>query len=343
MNSPKVSIIIPVYNVEKYIRKCFDSIINQKFTSYEVIIIDDGSKDSSGEICDEYCDRDSRFKVYHLQNQGAGKARNSGLDNAIGEYVFFVDADDWLEEKSLENHVNEIQYVDMVIGCSRNYYFKDEELKYSKIEYYSPANRYLDKDAVRNMYVDIAVNGVSHAPHNKMYKKSIIDRYLLRFPDYKKYEDLTFNNRYIDKIDSLSIIDEHSYNYRVNSAAGVAAKMPVNMFEIFTMVNEDLKKLLESWGKLNSNSKLKLKAKYITDIASCINDTYNPYLNYDYKKRYYYIKDIVNNKKVIEDCIDIDNSKFVNIISVLIKHKLIILIMIAYRIKFTLRKVLKNI
>ena len=87
MDKPKVTIIIPVYNAEKYIKECFDSIINQTFSNFEVIIIDDGSIDNSSQICDEYSIKDRRFKVYHLKNEGAAKARNRALDLALGEYM----------------------------------------------------------------------------------------------------------------------------------------------------------------------------------------------------------------------------------------------------------------
>lgn len=341
MIKPNVSIIIPVYNVEKYIMQCFDSIINQTYRDFEVIIINDGSTDNSGNISDEYAERDKRFKVFHLKNQGAGKARNIGLDKANGEYIFFVDADDWLNIDAIQKHVDQIKEVDMVIGCSNNCYFDNDKFKYSKIEYYYPPNKYLTRDEVRNMYVDIAVNGVSHAPHNNMYKKSIIEQNQIRFPNTKKYEDLAFNNMYIDKINSLSIMDGAVYNYRVSDLKGVAQKLPSNMFEIFTEVNNSLIELLTKWNVMNSNSKKKLNSFYITNVASCINNTYNPNLNYDIRKRYSYIKQIVNDIDVKNACISGSNSNFVNIISKLIYIEGTILIMICYRIKFLLRKFIK--
>lgn len=343
MNYPQISIIIPVYNAEKYIKKCIDSILNQTLADFEVILIDDGSTDSSREICDEYAEIDTRIKVVHCENNGAGKARNIGLDNARGEFIFFVDSDDWLEKNALESHLRYMDNYDMSIGCSKNCYFNNETIKSSSIDYYYPAGKYKNKEDVRNMYVDIAVNGVSHAPHNKMYKKNIIDKFSIRFPDYKKYEDLTFNNQYIDKINSLVIIEETVYNYRVNSAEGVALKLPSDMFEIFSMVNDDLISLLKRWGVFDDVAKFKLQSHYITDVASCINNTYNPYLYFNFNKRYKYIKKIINNDKVKISCGNVDSSLFVKVISKFMKLKMILLIMICYRIKFIGRKFLKGI
>lgn len=104
-----ISIIIPVYNAEGYVRKCFESVINQTWTDFEVIVIDDGSMDRSGEICDDYAQKYSCFKVFHQSNQGIGKTRLSGIQKAVGEYIVWADADDWLEPKLLERLVKRIR------------------------------------------------------------------------------------------------------------------------------------------------------------------------------------------------------------------------------------------
>lgn len=103
--SALISIVVPVYNVEGYVRRCFESVINQTWKDFEVIVIDDGSMDKSGEICDEYAQKDTRFKVFHQSNQGIGKTRLGGIKKAAGEYVVWADADDWLEPSLLERLV----------------------------------------------------------------------------------------------------------------------------------------------------------------------------------------------------------------------------------------------
>ncbi len=101
-NSPKISVIVPVYNVEKYLHRCVDSILSQTFTDFEVLLIDDGSKDKSGVICDEYAQKDKRVRVFHKQNGGVSSARNVGLDNALGEWIYFVDSDDMVLPDALD-------------------------------------------------------------------------------------------------------------------------------------------------------------------------------------------------------------------------------------------------
>ena len=101
-SKPVVSIIVPVYNTEKFLHRCIDSILTQTYTDFELLLIDDGSKDSSGTICDEYAAKDVRVRVFHKENGGVSSARNMGLDNARGEWITFVDSDDWIDDNYLE-------------------------------------------------------------------------------------------------------------------------------------------------------------------------------------------------------------------------------------------------
>ena len=102
MNLPKVSVVIPVYNVEKYLDRCIDSVVNQTYRNIEIILVDDGSPDGCPKKCDEWSEKDSRIKVIHKENQGLGMARNTGIDNATGEYIFFFDSDDFVETTLVE-------------------------------------------------------------------------------------------------------------------------------------------------------------------------------------------------------------------------------------------------
>ena len=96
--NPKISVIVPVYNVEKYLHRCVDSILAQTFNDFELLLIDDGSKDKSGAICDEYAAKDSRVRVFHKENGGVSSARNLGLENAKGDWIIFIDSDDWIAD-----------------------------------------------------------------------------------------------------------------------------------------------------------------------------------------------------------------------------------------------------
>ena len=129
MNNPKISVIVPVYNAEKYLHRCIDSILNQTFPDFELLLIDDGSKDQSGEICDEYAKKDSRVKVFHKENGGVSSARNVGIDNAVGEYICFCDSDDWVEKTWLLSFFERMCDNDMLI-TSFNIYENEKKVEF---------------------------------------------------------------------------------------------------------------------------------------------------------------------------------------------------------------------
>lgn len=114
---PMVSIIVPVYNAQQYIRRCVDSILNQEYTDFELLLIDDGSTDSSGEICDEYAQKDTRIRVVHKENSGVSDSRNLALDYATGKYIQFLDSDDWITPDATRLLVRSAEeyHCDMVI------------------------------------------------------------------------------------------------------------------------------------------------------------------------------------------------------------------------------------
>lgn len=168
---PKISVIIPVYNAEKYLSRCIDSILNQSFTDFELLLVNDGSDDHSGEICDDYAKKYSRVKVFHKENGGVSSARNLGLINACGEWITFVDADDYLIVDGLQRYINEInENVDLIIYgyniCNESGY-----LKFSTTVY--PKNDLIQKDdGVKIMFKNSYYNGYLF---NKLFRRSIIE------------------------------------------------------------------------------------------------------------------------------------------------------------------------
>ncbi len=130
-NQALISIIIPVYNVEAYLRECIDSVINQTYKNFEIILVDDGSTDSSGKICDEYVEKDDRITVIHQKNSGPSKTRNTGLENANGKYIYFLDSDDYVESNALELLINtaESNDADLVFFDARSFSDDGAEIK----------------------------------------------------------------------------------------------------------------------------------------------------------------------------------------------------------------------
>ena len=206
----KVSIVIPIYKAEKYMKQCVDSVLAQTYKNIEVILVEDGSPDRCGEICDEYAKEDTRIKVIHKENEGVSKARNEGLSLATGEYIQFVDSDDYLESNMIELLVStmEQQKVDLVV-CG----FYEENQSFSRIS--SPGEHtgtYSKKEILEN----ITQNPYSlhyGVLWNKLYKNEYIKEQLRFQEDMDFGEDFIFNLGYLANIKEIYVLEEPLYRY----------------------------------------------------------------------------------------------------------------------------------
>lgn len=218
MSKPLVSIIIPIYNVELYLSKCIDSILAQSFTDWECILVDDGSKDNSGSICDNYALKDNRIKVIHQNNRGVSIARQVGIDNVCGEYSIHVDPDDWVESNMLEELYNKAKSddADMVI-CD---YFKHEDgvQKYiNQSPNFLEPIKIIEQMLTTNMYPQLYGSCC-----NKLVRCSCFNSSdnLIRFEpeDLSLGEDVVFNCRLLmSTVHRVSYLNKAFYHYEVRS------------------------------------------------------------------------------------------------------------------------------
>lgn len=179
---PLVSIIIPVYNVEKYLHKCVDSVLGQTYTNIEVYLIDDGSTDSSGGICDEYLKKDNRIKVIHKENGGQGSARNMALDVCKGEYIAFVDSDDYIKSDMIEIMVSEMLKTSSELAICG--IAVDTGIRFVENSGYTE-ERVLETYSLMKDYV--STPNIHTGPCNKVYCKKLFDS--IRFPNFRAHED----------------------------------------------------------------------------------------------------------------------------------------------------------
>ena len=223
----KVSVIIPVYNVEKYLRRCLDSVINQTFRDLEIICVNDGSTDSSAEILEEYKSKDERIILLNQKNKGQGNARNSGLRIAKGEYIGFVDADDWICLDFFEKLYKVAKKYDADVACaeikrphangkvSNKLRFKKEEVLHTYTKKYAANNM------PRQCYV-----------WNKIYKKAELERQNLFFKDGVLFEDIYFIIRFIYFSHTLVTIPGVFYYYWANNKSVTRAMRDKNQIDL---------------------------------------------------------------------------------------------------------------
>lgn len=212
--NPKISIIVPVYNAEKYLNRCVDSILSQTFGNFEVLLIDDGSNDKSGKICDKYAQKDCRVKVFHKENGGVSSARNFGIKNVQGSFVTFIDSDDFVDKDFLESLVasdSDFVYTGYkIFGAFNKDVGINENKKYNANDFMLCLMHTYEKSA-------ITLYGMQY-PWAKLFKYSIIRENELFFDEKMKYaEDSCFVWSYLCHCFSVSQVKSSTYNYRVEN------------------------------------------------------------------------------------------------------------------------------
>ena len=203
---PTISVIVPVYNVEKYLNRCVDSILNQTFTDFELILVNDGSTDKSGEICEEYKKSDPRIKVIHQKNQGQASARNKGIDASTGKYIFFVDSDDYINVCTLKNLFDAVQKYNVPISIC------EVEDVYDYIEHKEVSS--YSSTVFSSMDFYFFRCPLVHMPVCKLFLKSLFDNY--RFPEGKIHEDVFLIYKILYEAEKVVYIDCNLYYYFKN-------------------------------------------------------------------------------------------------------------------------------
>lgn len=210
--SPRLSIIVPVYNVHCYLRQCLDSILRQSFRDYELLLIDDGSTDESGDICEEYAERDPRIRVFHQPNAGVSAARNRGLDEALGEWICFIDSDDTVEPFYLMAF---FRYGHLTEDCLNMQGGKSvSDLTGDVIKEYAYPDLLVDQSNMREVFCRHNFL-VSSRPAEKLFNKRVLDRIGLRFrTDLTVREDAMFVYTYRTHMSCIKLIPTTEYRYR---------------------------------------------------------------------------------------------------------------------------------
>lgn len=239
MSDPKISVIVPVYKVEPYLRKCLDSIVNQTYRNLEIILVDDGSPDSCGVICDEYAARDERIKVIHKANGGVASARNAGLDAATGDYIGWVDSDDWIEADMYEYLLkNALEQDADVAVCSRTERYPDRDVFWGwdspQLWNRERALGYLLEDKELRSYLC-----------DKLWRRELFAD--IEFPEGQIYEDIVITCRLILKAERVIALPESKYNYRQRADSIVWTKTLAQAMDYFCAAKRRKEELEKDW------------------------------------------------------------------------------------------------
>ena len=273
---PLISIIVPVYNVEEYLSLCLDTILAQRFVDFELILVNDGSTDGSGDICDRYADLDSRIRLFHKGNGGVSSARNLALASVRGEWIAFCDSDDWLDEDYLSTFVKDLIQGEHQLYC------------YSWTSHYQTDNRVVKNNIIANVdscnvtlsnidcYTQLYKANSYGFLWMKLFKTSIIEQRRIRFDvDVSYQEDVLFTNEYLRYVDSVFLSNMSFYNYRRDRGESLATNVLTKYsYQILHTMSHSILlstvKLLYTDGSCIDHSALRVCVdKYLADLNTC--------------------------------------------------------------------------
>ncbi len=246
-----ISVIIPVYNVENYLRECVDSVLAQTYQNFEIILVDDGSTDASGEICDACAKQDDRIRVFYQENAGASSARNSGLRSAKGEYVYFLDSDDWLNEECFEKLVTCIKRENAEIVFLNAFAIEEKTGKISK-KMYSHYKHYNVSNGLQLMNEQIKNKEFRVPPWTMLFKRDFLRRNNLVFTEGIIYEDMIFTFYAFLKAERVAHVPEYLYFHRYRRDSVMTSKKVLKNFvsavEVYKQVSVQANEFVDYAG-----------------------------------------------------------------------------------------------
>lgn len=269
----KISIIVPVYNVEKYLNECIDSLLEQSYRNFEIILVNDGSNDMSSYICDEYSKKYSNIKAIHKKNEGLGFARNTGLDNATGDYVVFIDSDDFADKDLVKDLYEAIKSnnSDTCIGGYRRI-----DLDNNIVSTHAYDKDKFIKEDIKNILVPRMIgsspdkkDSISVSSCNVLYSKNIIDKQNIRFVSEREIisEDLIFNLSYLFHAENVVLINKINYNYRINYGSLTTKYLPERFSKIKELYEKEVE-ILHCKG-IYDKCQLRLMRQFFIYVRMC--------------------------------------------------------------------------
>lgn len=265
---PLVSVIIPIYNVRRFIEHGLKNVLSQTYQDYEILLSDDGSTDGSYEVCQRWALKDSRIRVLHQENKGAGAARNHGINEARGEFIYFFDIDDEISPDLLEYSVKIMYEKDVDFICFG--YDNVETTFKSKVTVSFPETLITSNLELKNLYVDQFVMKVNGFPWNKFYRKCFLDKHNLRYEDQRIQQDEVFNLKCYRHLERAFLSPEVLYTYYVYEKGNTRSRFIPDRFDIYKSVRDHFDELKDFWSLSDKRLDDYLDKRFYTSMMQCM-------------------------------------------------------------------------
>lgn len=303
-NQPFFSIVMPVYNVENYLKQAIESVCLQTFENFELILIDDHSWDSSSEICDYMANNNTKIQVVHLENnKGVSNARNMGMSMASGQYLMFMDSDDFIDKELLEYVYNSIQENAAQIvffGMTEEHFDKKGE-PIEKVIYSLPEKKFRKQQLLREYMIEVEKSTLYGYACNKVYNLEYLRNIGLQYKEYELNEDILFNIEFCKDITNMNIINLPAYHYRkVMDDVSRTSKFVKDYFLLHMKKMEALYEQYKYWGLCNEKIRGELATIYTRYIISAVQRNCDPRANMNFISRKKWIEGVYKQSLYLE-------------------------------------------
>ena len=327
----KYSVIIPVYNVEKYINRCLKSILSQRYNDLEIILIDNGSTDRSGSICDIYANEDANISVYHIENQGVGSARNFGLSKARGEFIYFVDSDDYLVGNLFAEFEDKLTPdLDLLVFSYYNS-FEQEMTEKNRKKKILPYNGSYDKYDFSKIFKDLFLSDMLYTVWNKLYRREFLIENNISFEKYELGEDVRFNLNAYRNVNKVYLSQDSYYVYVIGRKGSAMSSYNPKRLQYQLQELELVDSLLKDWNIDSSNLDNTVKARILMSNIHNISKQKLPVI-----KKVKLVKEICKSKDMA-DFIRNDSSILNPLVKMLLRCRMYIVLIYLKRMQMMLQ------
>lgn len=299
MEKGKISVIMPTYNMEKYIEKAVNSVLNQEYKNFELIIIDDLSNDMTIDICRQYASSNSSIVFLEKNtNTGVSDTRNIGLSMAKGEYIYFMDSDDYIEPNMFKD------FMDIMKNKQPDFittgYFSEVDSSSNKNlvdKIYTKERFYNNKDEIKEDFIEMWEKHIYYTIGNKLYLKEIIDKNQIRFIPGDWGEDLNFNRDYLMHVDKLYNTSKCYYHYVRERSGASTKKYNEGLFKVRLKENREFAQYFDKYGISKEQSESFIAKRYIERTLGCIENLFHVECKLSFKEKYKHTKEIINHEE----------------------------------------------
>ena len=327
----KYSVIIPVYNVEKYINRCLKSILSQRYDDLEIIVIDNGSTDSSGSICDTYASEYSNISVYHIENHGVGSARNFGLSKARGEFIYFVDSDDYLVGNLFAEFEDKLTPDFDLLVFSYYNSFEQEMTEKNRTKKILPYNGSYDKYDFSKIFKDLFLSDMLYTVWNKLYRREFLIENNISFEKYELGEDVRFNLNAYRNVNKVYLSQDSYYVYVIGRKGSAMSSYNPKRLQYQLQELELVDSLLKDWNIDSSNLDNTVKARILMSNIHNISKQKLPVI-----KKVKLVKEICKSKDMA-DFIRNDSSILNPLVKMLLRCRMYIVLIYLKRMQMMLQ------